>query len=375
MTGCTVENIQDSVLLQHFIMEQLDSFQRYALKKQLFAFDNTYPEIVNGWLWLFCWVFTIAQWLFCTYWMFVWGVSNGSDMYATFFITFGLALVQDILIVQPAGVVLIFVTASVVMEDQLHHIRDVLVEVYLKQLKEAEVAGLSREGTGVGMVEVSPDVTHVDTKPIEAFQCFLSSCRVARYHVAYHLPSARVLRGIVDEDIFKCKKVLPGTREEKSYAGIVATIFITIPAIFAYMGDRSGDLVFQLILTTVIGVFLMANEMLLEVSLVAFIAFYLFVFGVIVYFNPDGWLCNLFSNCLLRVKTGMTPKRNETSQTTETALTVDTGEAGNRDLREVSEFEDDNSVGSYGEVEVDFLDEHPAVEGAEANSRPVQFAL
>lgn len=306
LADCSVENIQDSVLLQHFIMEQLDTFQRYALKKQLFSFDNTYPGIVNGWLWLFCWVFTVAQWMFCTYWMFVWGVSNGTEMYSTFFITFGLALAQDVLIVQPAGVIVIFVTSSLLMKDRLHYIRDVLMNVYLRQLKESEDAALNLQSTPAIVSQ-----GQVYTAPIEVFQHFLGSCRVANHRVAYHLPAARLLRGVLDEDVFRCKRVLPGTREEKNYTGIAAAFFIAIPAIFAYMGDRSGDLAFQLILTTVVGFFLMANEVLLEVSLVAFIAFYVMVFGVIVYYNPDGWLCNLISNCIFRMKPDLAAKPND----------------------------------------------------------------
>jgi hypothetical protein len=199
-------DVRDRLLLQHFILEQMPSYKRFALKKELFLFHSCSPESIDGRVWLCAWFAVLCMYCFYMYWMLAWAISNGGTTFEAWSIGAGTALTQDVLLNEPVMLFFYHVIASNMMTPQLIQIHNVLNSVAL---------------------EISKDERTSDGE-INFIQYLSGACRAARAHQAVTLPSAALLRHLSDFDLSLC-------RESRNVSvGFFAGLFLVLLALFSF---------------------------------------------------------------------------------------------------------------------------------------------
>ena len=230
----------------------------------------------------------------------------------SFFATFFIGLLQDLLTTQPIKIVITALIPSFAMKDQLHGIVDILKESFIEHVKDtAEQGGNLVKGRVV-------DKSH----SIQVVQHFSPSCRAARGHAAYNIPAARVLRNISDEDLLNCQ-----TCDTSQNDSPIAIFFVAIVGIFSLMGDFQGDQMFDIALSTVITGFVLLNEFLWGISVYMFIAFYAILCGWLLYLN-SGSLQGCFNGSINDINDESDFDIEEVAETTESG----TGTGGSNGL-------------------------------------------
>ena len=112
-------DLKDTIILQHFIIDHLSPYERKSIRQQMMSFDNTEPDLVNGLGYVISWILISILWLFCMYWMLVWGVAQSGEVFQSFFITFFLGFAEEVILIGPLKIVLLHLAPSLLMSDQL----------------------------------------------------------------------------------------------------------------------------------------------------------------------------------------------------------------------------------------------------------------
>ena len=170
-----------------------------------------------------------------------------------------MAVVQDILLNQPIKLYIMHVLAVEILRPRLRHIYNILNNV------------LSRAGWGANEVDGKKQMFAV-----AVVQHMSAACRVARTKLCSMLPSARMLAAITDYDVFLCREA-PHTSLTS-----VSFLLVLIPTILALTNEWIQDGCLTVAITAVWALFMIANEQLLQISIWALIAPYLFIFLVVV---------------------------------------------------------------------------------------------
>jgi hypothetical protein len=246
-------DVRDRLMLQHFVLEQMSPFKRYALRKEFFLFHKCSPGLLDGRLWVLSWFAIVCLYGFYLYWILQWGISNGNTTFEYWGIGFALAACQDILLNEPIILFFIHMIATELMRPQLKHIYNVLNSVAL------EISSANRN--------FNEDINFV--------QYFSSACRAARSPKAFILPSADLLRHLTDFDLSLCRE------NRHASLGVVGAILIVIPAMLSFGSDHLQEGAYTILSSGASASFIVLNDFVASTNANILIAVYITIVVVI----------------------------------------------------------------------------------------------
>ena len=107
------------------------------------------PEKVNVFAWVFSWMIFWGSIWFFLYWTFAWGLTNSGEAVAEWGRDYGIAVVQDIMVVEVFKMLVMFCFAPLNARPQLQVIRRVINEAALHFVQEG-----APDGRDVHVVQV-----------------------------------------------------------------------------------------------------------------------------------------------------------------------------------------------------------------------------
>ena len=233
---------QDVALIQYFAFEQFTPFKRFILQSSFFDFPNTSPQTISTSVWLAAWALVIAAYLFFLYWILVWGISSGNKTLNTWALNFGLALLEDIFVIQVVRIYVLVILAFVAVRPQLRSIYRVLYSVAIEYAQERPATALK-------------------ASEFKVVQHLSAACRAARQSGYLHLASTTILHRVDDVHERDCR------RASKYGVPLAAAALIFFPVVIGAVHELMGDLVFEAILPLVLNSFILANSFLYAVSI------------------------------------------------------------------------------------------------------------
>lgn len=252
--------LQNALLLQHFILEQMPFMKRYLLSRQFFHFHTISPEKIHPLIWLFAWIYILGSLLFYCYWILIWSMTTGNYNFKLWGLSFGLVILQDILFNQTMKIYLLNVAGITSIQTQLRNIFYALNDVSLR------------------ISNGSPMDIHVpQNNEICLAHHFSPSCRVALLHEVSYLDAAILIRSITDFDVIKCHQ------NRLDHLGFITYICVLIPGLIAFFNNRSINKVLDVMIPALLSAFLLINQLLLSISpwLLAF--FYIIIIVLILW--------------------------------------------------------------------------------------------
>ena len=180
------EDVKNTRLIRHFILECLSPFKRYTLEAFNTRYDQ-YPSARRTWVaYIFAWIFISTTLCFFMYWIFAWGVYQGDATLAAWGAIFGTGVGQDVLLVQVTKIFILYYLPAKAMQPQLLRIRRVLADVAMNYI--------NRHDSTYGKIE------GVDGGEICVVQHMSAACRAARSSELRELPSAWLLRQVREDE-------------------------------------------------------------------------------------------------------------------------------------------------------------------------------
>lgn len=232
------DDYKDMLLIQHFILEQLSPFKRYALRKEFFQFDNALPGYVEGWKWVLAWCIVMATWLFYMLWIFQWAALHSEVTMVSWFIQLVLAVLQDVFIVEVVQIYVVHVLAIEALRPQLKRIYHTLNNIVIDKLHKGAIS----------------------MRNVNVVQHLSAACRAARTRAAQNLPAAQLLMRIDDADVARCRN------HQSDQLGWIIIAVIAIPTALALAPDSVQQGIMELVIPTVWCCFLLCNYYLYDIS-------------------------------------------------------------------------------------------------------------
>jgi len=242
---------KDAVLIRSFVVEQFGLFKQYIMRVHYGGYfsDATAPA-VNPICWLATWALCYGSLLFFLYYLFNWGVTNGTTMLQLWAFTFSFTLLQDLTAVQLLQILILYILSMVSVRPQLKYINQVLQKAAISLRQQSE---LQQQNSLFAVV-----------------QRWSPSCRVARMEsVAQDLVAAKVLRSLGDYDIIVCR-----SNNDVSLAALVL-VALSIPIAVGAMNEALGEAALGSFISNLLDGFLLFNNYLLSISVGALVAPYL----------------------------------------------------------------------------------------------------
>ena len=188
------EDARNVCLIRYFVLECLSPFKRFTLKETNAKYDE-YPKPKCSWqAYIAAWIFVTGTLLFFMYWIFAWGVYQGSATLAAWGAVFGTAAANDILLVQMTKIFILYYLPAKAMQSQLLRIRGVLADVAMKYINRHD----SEYKIATKDIAIASDICVV--------QHMSAACRAARSPELKDSPSAWLLRQVENSEIsyFSC---------------------------------------------------------------------------------------------------------------------------------------------------------------------------
>jgi hypothetical protein len=241
---------KDSLLIQHFLLEQLPPLQRLSLSSELFQFDQSDPPRVEWHIWFVAWILELSLIGFMLIWILFWAASNGQTVFKSWLGQFFYCIVEDVFISQVLLVFIIHVVVIEHMQPQLKHLSHTLNYITLQKITSAKLDGDNSRAN------------------VSAVQHISASCRVSRVETIQDLPSAMLLSSIEDKDV----NILRMRRDKK--LSLLATVLIGLPIVFGLLGENAQDMFFDILVACTWGAFLLFNSFLKSMSIYILVAVY-----------------------------------------------------------------------------------------------------
>ena len=183
------DEIKNTRLIRHFIIECLSPLKRYALEVTNATYDE-YPAGKSSWpVYIGSWIVISGTLIFFLYWIFAWGVYQGEDNLTAWGKIYATTAAVDIFFVQVTKVFILYYLPSQAMQPQLIRIRKVLSDISLNCINRKDENDIGRS-TESGRSEVGL------RSEISVVQHLSAACRAARSDELKSLPSARLLRQV-----------------------------------------------------------------------------------------------------------------------------------------------------------------------------------
>jgi hypothetical protein len=262
------DQLRNALLIQYFILEQVNFFRRYCVQKQLFVFHATSPRKIDPILWVSTWIYIYAACGFFLYWIFAWSARHSGDsstILLNWGINFAISITQDLLFTQTIKVYIVYVAGVNSIKGQIKAIYHVLQGLSLRSMTNS-----SSSFHATSLVEYESDNT------LRLCQYIYPSCRASRSVACKDLEAARMLRLVTDEDIDQCSKY-PQPR-----LGWILLLII-LPSILAVVSFLLADRIFEVISPVIMTGFLVINNVLVTLHVGYLIVLYVIISVLILY--------------------------------------------------------------------------------------------
>jgi len=250
------EDNRDTLLMQHFVLDQMPPLQRLALEQELFQFDMSNPEKIDCYYWMGGWVLQYVLLLFMFTWVLLWAVSNGNAVFKVWAIQVVFALIEDFFVAQLLLIIIVHVVAIEYMQPQLRHIYNALNQVTVKKVLN----------------------NWFDSTDVKVVQHFSAACRASRVEAVRHLPSSRLLNSINDDELDIIRQ------RRRSKLPFMGMILVGLPTLFGLAGEDIQSMFFDIIVSIIWGSFLLLNNLMLSTSVYLLVAVYVVVTLCTVYY-------------------------------------------------------------------------------------------
>jgi len=244
---------KETLLLQHFILEQFSVVQQFILRRHMHDFTSFSQAPVNPLLWLVSWVWIVLSGAFFLASAFAWGATHRGSSSAAWGIVLGVALVQDLFVIQVFRAVAVYVVSMRSIRPQLQVIYDVLHRLAVSHAHDSL-------GGHFGNLRVCQHLS--------------PACRAAHSEGAHNLAAATILRRVEDSDVATC-------RAASVPLLWVAAVPFAVPAVFGLLVDVLGVAALGALLPAFFDAFLIMNRYLYAGAGYFILAVYLFVFALI----------------------------------------------------------------------------------------------
>lgn len=232
------EQTKDTILIQHFILEQFTSLKRFALRAEFFQSEDVSAGFVDWKIWIASWTFIFCFWLLSIAWVFQWLVKNSGLAAESWAFQMFFVLLQEVFINEPLNIYIIHVVVIEALRPQLKQIYNTLKNIILAKMD----GDYYVEGT------------------IRVVQHLSGACRAARHYSNYHLPAAQLLMRIDDNDAALCRE----SRDTK--LGWFISAFLLIPTALAMTHESIQEAFSEIVIPTIWCVFVLTNNYMLQVS-------------------------------------------------------------------------------------------------------------
>jgi len=119
-------HIKNKVLVQHFILEQMNALDRFFLSLHFFTDDSASPEDISLIVWLLTLICTVGVWLYFVIWIFLWTTTNEESLVYSWGVTFIFTWLVECFLFQPISAFLIYVLPIDLIRVRLHAVHRVL---------------------------------------------------------------------------------------------------------------------------------------------------------------------------------------------------------------------------------------------------------
>ena len=180
------EDVKNTILIRFFILECLSPFKRHTLEVTNAKY-NEYPIFKSSWpVYISAWTFLSCTLCFFMYWIFSWGVYENDNTVDAWGSVYGTGAAKDVLLVQVTKIFIMSYLPAQAMQSQLLRIRNVLRDVTLQHLN------------GKDVNEEEEEINSSDVRDIQVAQHMSAACRAARSPELCDLPSAWLLRQVIN---------------------------------------------------------------------------------------------------------------------------------------------------------------------------------
>ena len=249
---------KEILLLQHFILEQFSTFKQFVLRRHMFDFTPNSQTPAPPLYWLLSWFWVILSGAFFLAWAFAWASTHRGAMASRWGIVLGVALAQDLFVIQPFRAYIIHSLSMKSIRPQLQDIYRVLHSVAVAHTQD-------EEGNKLGDNRLCQHVS--------------PACRAAHADGANSLAAATILRRMDDADVAVCRE-----KHSTSFP-VLASVTLALPVVFGWAGDVLGLVVLGALLPAFFDALLIMNRYFYSGAGIFIILPYLFVLLVWVFWH------------------------------------------------------------------------------------------
>ena len=248
-------------------------FNLFAVKSRFEDISGLPPELVNPFLWIFCWLFIFACMLFILYWALAWGVLNTGESFSVWVTDYGVSLVTDIFLIEITKILLLYVFSLESSRPQLKSINNMIKEATFSLIQENN----NNSNDDGDRSNNSYNKLLYNTNHVRILQHLFPSCRIARMSGTRDIAASAILRHLNNIDLYKCQI------HKNFKLGTFSFITVFIITVFGTLNWTLVENSLDIILSAVWSGFIVANKRLMNFSIGIIIAMYAAVFIVIVY--------------------------------------------------------------------------------------------
>ena len=176
------DDAKDTRLIKCFILECLSPFKRYTLEKNSAGYEDASSWKPSWFMYIASWFFVCSAFAFFTYWIFAWGVYQGSAILSVWGAVLGTTIAKDVFLVQVTKTFILCYLPAQAMQPQLLRIRRVLADI--------SMAFINRD-------DLTPEEKELkDNDDVSVVQHMSATCRAARSAELKDLSSSWLLQKV-----------------------------------------------------------------------------------------------------------------------------------------------------------------------------------
>ena len=254
------EDMKDSKLIKYFILECLSPFKRHALEVNSRGYEAVSASKPSWPMYIFAWMFVVGNIMFSIYWIFAWGVYEGSTILGEWGAVLGTSLAKDIFLIQVTKIFILYYLPAKAMQPQLLRIRQVLGDISTSLINKEEDV-----------------IDSKGTEDINVVQHMSAACRAARSKQLSTLSASMLLRQLDDNDMRMCRQ------GRLDYLGLISFVAIALPMTVILLNGLVGDAVIDAVIPGIYAGLIVGIADLYTVSLLALLVPICISVGVVCY--------------------------------------------------------------------------------------------
>ena len=254
------EDMKDSKLIKYFILECLSPFKRHALEVNSRGYEAVSASKPSWPMYIFAWMYVILTIMFSIYWIFAWGVYEGSQILGEWGAVLGTSLAKDIFLIQVTKIFILYYLPAKAMQPQLLRIRQVLGDISTSLINKEEDV-----------------IDSKGTEDINVVQHMSAACRAARSKQLSTLSASMLLRQLDDNDMRMCRQ------GRLDYLGLISFVAIALPMTVILLNGLVGDAVIDAVIPGIYAGLIVGIADLYTVSLLALLIPICISVGIVCY--------------------------------------------------------------------------------------------